>query len=62
MWDLRTPSGIFFGAIGAILCVQGFLNPDLRAPLATANVNLAAGVPILIFGGVLLWLSKGRKS
>ena len=62
MWDLRTPSGIFFGVLGVILCVQGLLNPELRAPLASANVNLASGVPILIFGGVLFWLSKRRKS
>jgi hypothetical protein len=52
--DLRLPSGIFFAAIGLILCATGILAPHLRAPLAEGNVNLASGLLMLAFGGFLL--------
>ena len=58
MNDLRTPSGLFFLLIGAILCAVGIVTPDLRAPMTQVNVNLYAGVSMLVFGGVLLWLAK----
>jgi hypothetical protein len=58
MWDLRTPSGIFFALLGVILIAIGILDPDLRAPLADTNVNLWSGILMAIFGGTLLWLSK----
>lgn len=59
MSDLRIPIGIFFALVGAILAATGILS-DYRAPLETGNLNLFAGVIILIFGGVMLWL--GRRS
>ncbi len=58
MWDLRLPAGLFFGALGIILCVVGLLFP-WRAPLdPETNVNLYSGLAMLIFGGVMLWLAK----
>ena len=37
--------------------------PEARAPLDPAtNVNLWAGLTILVFGGCLLWLSTRAKS
>jgi hypothetical protein len=57
MWDLRTPSGWFFAILGVILCLTGLIGRDLRAPLTDVNVNLYAGVAILLFGGILLWLA-----
>ena len=57
MHDLRTPIGIFFSAVGLILAITG-LATDNRAPLEAANVNLYCGVPILIFGGLMLWLAR----
>jgi hypothetical protein len=62
MLDLRIPSGLFFAALGAILEVQSFLSPDLRAPLTVGNVNLFSGLFMLAFGGVLLLLARrGRR-
>jgi len=61
MWDLRTPSGWFFAILGAILCLTGVLARDLRAPLTDINVNLFAGLAILLFGGILLWLAHRAR-
>lgn len=58
MWDLRLPAGLFFAGLGVILCVLGVAFPEQRAPLTQANVNLYIGLVMLLFGGVMLWLSK----
>jgi len=58
MDDLRTPSGIFFALLGVILILTGILAPNARAPLTDVNVNLYAGISMLVFGGFLLWLAK----
>ena len=58
MWDLRTPSGWFFAILGAILCLTGVFARDLRAPLTDVNVNLYAGIAMLVFGGILLWMAR----
>ena len=56
--DLRKPSGYFFTLLGLILSVLGFIAPDMRAPLTAANVNLYAGLAMLVFGLVLLLLAR----
>ncbi len=56
--DLRIPTGSFFSLIGIILVCMGLFMPSVRAPLATANVNLYAGLAMAIFGSVMLWLAK----
>jgi hypothetical protein len=58
MNDLRTPSGIFFALLGLILIATSVLAPDARAPLTDVNVNLYAGLSMLAFGGILLWLAR----
>jgi len=58
MWDLRTPSGWFFTLLGVILSLTGVFASDLRAPLTEVNVNLYAGLGMLLFGGLLLWLAR----
>jgi uncharacterized membrane protein HdeD (DUF308 family) len=57
MLDLRVPSGWFFFLMGVILTLLGIFT-DYSAPLTPVNVNLYTGVAMLIFGGVLLWLSR----
>lgn len=56
--DLRVPSGWFFLIIGVILVAMGIIEPSLRPPLTTVNVNLLAGAAMAVFGGVLLCLAK----
>jgi len=60
MRDLRTPCGLFFTVLGVILCAVGILSPGTRAPLTQVNVNLYAGLAMLVFGVVMLWLSRRR--
>jgi hypothetical protein len=57
--DLRLPAGLFFSVLGVILCVAGLLPPK-PAPLTAANVNLYSGAAMLVFGAVMLWLSRRR--
>ncbi len=58
MWDLRLPSGLFFGLLGIILCAVGLFFKEYRAPLTAVNVNLYSGIGMLVFGGVMLWLAR----
>jgi len=60
MLDLRIPSGLFFAAVGLILLVLGFLNPADRAPLTPTNINLYVGIIMLVFGAILLLLSRRK--
>ncbi len=57
MIDLRTPIGIFFVIVGLALVAM----PLERAPLTSSMVNLYGGLPMLLFGGVMLWLAWRRR-
>ena len=61
MGDLRTPIGLFFGIVGIILLLIGIIDPGARADLTQVNVNLYCGISMLIFGSVMLWLSRRRS-
>jgi hypothetical protein len=62
MDDLRRPIGFLFSLLGLILLLYGLFSPQVRAPLdAETNVNLWCGAMLLIFGGILLWLSLRPK-
>jgi hypothetical protein len=54
--DLRLPIGIFFALVGLILVVT----TGGRAPLTDLPVNAYAGAPMLVFGGVMLWLARRK--
>jgi hypothetical protein len=56
--DLRIPSGLFFTLLGLILTVMGLFSPGVGAPLTDVNVNLYAGITMLVFGAVLLLLAR----
>lgn len=56
--DVRIPSGLFFTLLGLILTVMGLFSPGVRAPLTDVNVNLYAGIAMLVFGAVLLLLGR----
>jgi uncharacterized membrane protein YidH (DUF202 family) len=62
MLDLRFPAGLFFDAVGLILTVSGLMNPGNVAPLTPLNINLYAGVAMLVFGTFLLVLAKRSKA
>ena len=58
MLDLRVPSGSFFTIVGLILCALGIFSPENRAELTDINVNLYAGVTMVVFGTALLLLAR----
>jgi hypothetical protein len=58
MLDLRIPSGWFFTLVGLILCGLGILSPENRTALTDVNVNLYAGLAMLVFGVALLLLAR----
>jgi hypothetical protein len=60
--DLRRPSGYFFTLLGLVLVLIGFIAPETRAPLTEVNVNLYAGIAMLVFGGILLLLARRSVS
>jgi uncharacterized membrane protein YidH (DUF202 family) len=57
MLDLRVPTGSFFTLVGIILLVMAFAQPDARAALTDANVNLYCGIAMVVFGAFLLLLA-----
>lgn len=60
--DLRYPLGMLFTAFGVLLVGYGLLRPEERAVMAVVNVNLYAGLPMLVFGVVTLWLARRAES
>lgn len=62
MLDLRVPSGLFFVLTGAMLTAMGLLDAGNRAPLQDTDVNLTAGVVMLVFGGFLLLLARRKRA
>lgn len=62
MNDLRVPTGSFFLILGLILLIYTAIRPDVRPAMTQVNVNLWSGLALLIFGGILLWLSRRAKS
>jgi hypothetical protein len=57
MLDLRVPTGSFFTLVGVILLLMAVFEPDARAALTDANVNLYCGLAMVAFGGFLLLLA-----
>jgi hypothetical protein len=53
--DLRFPMGLLFGAVGLLLTGYGlFGNPAVYAISLGVNVNLWAGLTMLVFGLAML--------
>jgi hypothetical protein len=65
MLDLRIPTGFFFTLTGVILLFMAFFDPNARAALTDANVNLYCGLSMVAFGAFLLtlaWRASRRHS
>jgi hypothetical protein len=57
--DLRIPSGWFFVLTGGIVLAMGVFSPA-RPRLIDVNINLYTGFFMMLFGGALLFASRGR--
>ena len=63
-FDIRIPIGLMFGMFGVILTVYGLISDtDMYQRSLGLNVNLIWGLTMLVFGLLMLGLSrlKGRK-
>jgi hypothetical protein len=57
--DIRTPLGLMFGLMGIILVGYGLVSGDRAHAAGEAiNLNLWWGFVLLIFGGLMLALTK----
>jgi hypothetical protein len=57
--DIRTPIGLMFAILGALLVVWGLASPaSLYERSLGLNVNATWGTVLLVFGGVMLWLGR----
>ena len=61
--DVRTPIGSFFGLLGIVLTVYGAMSDNAIYQRSLGiNVNLAWGIVLLVFGGVMLFFGlRGTK-
>jgi hypothetical protein len=59
--DIRTPIGLMFAVFGAILVLYGLVSdPALYARSLGVNINLWWGAVLLVFGAIMLGLTRMR--
>ena len=58
--DIRTPIGLMFALIGALLVAYGLgtAGSAMYARSLGLNVNLVWGAVLLVFGGTMLYLGR----
>ncbi len=61
MLDLRVPTGLFFAATGLILVLLGMFSRQARSSFTSVNVNLYAGLAMLVFGLFMLAMTRKRS-
>ena len=62
--DIKLPIGLMFTILGVILTIQGFLtitNAEFYKKSLGININLWAGLFMLVFGIIMLASSKKLK-
>ena len=60
--DLRLPVGLMFGIFGLILTAVGLVGgPELTAKSLDVNINLWWGLVMLVFGCIMLALSRQTR-
>lgn len=61
--DIRTPIGLMFTILGLLLTGYGLVSDQaIYARSLGVNVNLWWGLVLLLFGGVMLYLSSRRRA
>ena len=64
MVDIRNPIGLMFSVMGVLITVFGFLTKSDSTMYQRSlgiNVNLVMGVVMLVFGLVMLFLTRKKK-
>ena len=65
MIDIKFPIGLMFSILGALLAIYGwvtFPDPVVYEKALNLNINLWMGAGMLVFGLIMLSLSKWRKA
>ena len=60
--DIKIPIGLMFAILGALLTIFGLVtgsNKEMYEMSLNININLWCGIVMLIFGLIMLSLSKG---
>lgn len=62
-FDLRLPIGLMFSIFGVVLSAYGLLgHPALDGKLCGLPINLAWGLVLLVFGGLMLFFALRARS
>ena len=58
--DIRFPVGAIFAVYGVLLIVYGLISSDVEARhmMFGLQVNVVAGIGMLVFGGTFLYLAR----
>lgn len=61
--DIRLPIGLMFAILGVLLAGHGLVSdPAIFQRSLGVNVNLWWGLTLLLFGSVMLFLGRPRKT
>jgi hypothetical protein len=63
--DIRLPIGLMFTVFGFILSIYGLFtnsNTAMYTKSLSINVNLWMGLFMLVFGGIMLYFAKRKKT
>jgi prolipoprotein diacylglyceryltransferase len=64
MVDIRIPIGLMFTILGVLITVFGFVtrsDTEMYHRSLSINVNIIMGIFMLLFGIVMLFLSRKKK-
>lgn len=60
--DIRTPMGLMFAIVGALLMIYGLMSPpEIYTRSLGINVNLIWGTVLLVSGSVLMLLARRAR-
>ncbi|MGI6339760.1 MAG: LPXTG cell wall anchor domain-containing protein [Bacteroidales bacterium] len=65
MVDIRIPIGLMFTILGVLITVFGFVtmsDTEMYQKSLNVNVNIIMGIIMLLFGVVMLFLSRKKKN
>ncbi len=65
MIDIKLPIGLMFSILGLLLTVYGFTtmgNTEMYVKTFGINMNLWSGIGMLIFGGLMLFFARKKKT
>ncbi len=65
MVDIRIPIGLMFSILGVLITVFGFVTiseTEMYVKSLGINVNIIMGILMLVFGLIMLYFSRRKKT